>query len=176
MVFLMPRTNIYISKSDYEIWLKAKALIDKINKEKGTRLSLSLIIMRFLKEFVRRLEENPESYLSSNKIKVDIGSIEISTGTIEVKETPKYPKEVKLTHLLLKAKLDSWFKQLEFIKANASSHEFILKQLNRLKNEILKEVKTIKTAPENLADQIARILAEIQFMEKEIMETYQGYT
>jgi len=174
MVFLMPRTNIYISKSDYEIWKKAKALIDKINKEKGTRLSLSLIIMRFLREFVKKLEAGTIDLANANKISIDIGSIEISTGTVEVKETPKFSREVKLTHILLKAKIDSWTRQLEYIKAH-STKEFMQKQLYRLKNEILKEVKSIRTAPEDLANQIAKVLAEIQILEKEMMDNIGVY-
>lgn len=172
----MPKGEIYLTKEDKEIWDRAKALINKINKEKGTRISLSMIIMKFLRNFVEKLEQGVTDLSNINKIRIDVGSIEISTRSVEVKEAPSIggKREVKLTHIFLRSKIDSWIRQLEMISKGRLDN-IAIKQLNRIKREILREVKSIKTAPEDLANKLSEILANIEIMEKRYMEGMIGY-
>lgn len=176
----MPSTHIYLTEKDLEVWKKAKQLIKKLNAEKRLNLSLSAILMQFLREFIKKIEENPDTGLS-DKIRVEIGSMEISAnGPINFRPGPRRgPGETKLTTLLLEEKIRSWSQEIlriadEFSKGRAT--KAMLQRLQRIEKEIFHDIKVVKTAPEDLADKLAVLMVDLRRLKEEISNSMTYFT
>jgi len=155
----MPRVNIYLSKDAFEAYLRLKKLLQYINKKRNTKLSISFLLSLLIKHLARALEN---SDFSTSLIKIDLPSIEVNVNNITVREYSSSLKsrEIKLTHILLASRIRYYRNRLQMIrKLDRAQVKF--RALHKLKEEILKDIKSVKTAPESLVNQIANILAQV---------------
>lgn len=158
----MPAVRLYLDEESYQVYKKLRLLLKELNKIRRTRLSVSFLFSEFLRAILPELEDklDPQAIHRISTLKIDLPTLEINIGNVEIREDARVPRQAALPTMILWSSYRDWKRRYQYAM-RISDQTTRMKTLMRLRNDIVAEIRKHKEAPKDLLDNIAKLLAKI---------------